>query len=64
MKLPRLGDPKTVTYREESFLGENVTTEITTASEFDMLPTWAQWSILIFGVLMLFACMLVFIFHY
>lgn len=35
MKLPRLGDPKT--YKDGDL-------EITIASQFDMMPTWAQYA--------------------
>lgn len=63
MKLPRLGDPKTHVYKETSLFGDTVTTEITVASEFDMLPTWAQWSLMGFFVSLLGASVLVLIFH-
>lgn len=44
MKLPRISDPKTVVITEKNIFGEISRTEITTASQFDLLPTWVQWS--------------------
>lgn len=63
VKLKRLGDPKTHVYKETSLFGETVTTEITVASQFDMLPTWAQWGLVGFMVAMLLAALVVAYFH-
>jgi len=62
MKLPRLSNPTTYKIVESEFLGETVTTEITIASEFDLLPTIYQWTIL--GIVLLPAlCLLGYSIH-
>lgn len=50
MKFPRLGSPKTIKITEKS-LFETTETEITTASQWDFLPTWAQYTYMILLVI-------------
>ena len=47
MKLPRLGDPKTIRITERDIFGVKSVEEITTASQFDLLPTWAQYIVIL-----------------
>lgn len=47
MKLPRLGNPTTHRTTTKNIFGEIETTEVTTASQFDLMPTWAQWTLII-----------------
>jgi len=46
MKLPRLGNPTVIKTVEQEFLGDRIETEITYASQFDLMPTWLQWCVL------------------
>lgn len=44
MNFPRLGDPKNYKGIDVG-LDHIVETEITYASQFDLMPTWAQWAV-------------------